>query len=272
MAVTLSWFSDWRTATGTSDNARLDGGKWGGTSWVGSSEVVSATGLGFPAGMTNVFMADEDNDRGDVNVWNEWAQIAIGEAVAFRVYMKCDYVNTGADNIAAYNYSIRPGFGDLSYAWSYRWGIRANDDIFDFGMEGYDDAVDMDELASEYDPSQVFCVEWSFERVTTSTYRCRTKVTDADSYTTVFGTADTVTADFTDLEVEVGNTVASPTDTAPCRSLHLSLEHGGNWTNITGNTYFGGAAVAITDPGEWIGAYPHADENGASSRRVMTVT
>jgi hypothetical protein len=174
--------------------------------------------------------------------------------------MRHDMTNAGSDNIAAYNYMMCPGGGSPYTAYSYRFGIRANDDIFDFGMEGYDDGVDMDELAVEYGSGTVFCIEWSFERVTTSTYRCRTKVTDADDYETVYGTADTVTADFTDLEVLVSSNPAGK-DVAPDRVFQLGWWGvGGNWTSLTGSFYWGGVAVAITDPGEWIGPYPTEDE------------
>lgn len=106
---TLAWWSDWRNATGFTDAALLDGGKW--TGYVGDpdfqaqekpnrewSRVMSASGLGFPAGMTNVWeydipdYRDPDPQPGiQPRVAGQWTMPAVGEYQYYRYYIRCDF-------------------------------------------------------------------------------------------------------------------------------------------------------------------------------------
>jgi hypothetical protein len=57
--LTPKFFSDFRTATGTSSTAKGDGGKWNGLVGAGG-EVVATTGLGFPAAIPNCYYARDE--------------------------------------------------------------------------------------------------------------------------------------------------------------------------------------------------------------------
>lgn len=104
----LDWWSDWRTATGTTDNAYLDGGKW--TGWLTDPDLVidgqanrlyggvqAATGLGFPAGMDNVYRweipdyQDPEPQPGlIIRADSEWTIPAVGEYQFYRYYIRLD--------------------------------------------------------------------------------------------------------------------------------------------------------------------------------------
>jgi hypothetical protein len=255
--VELVFWSDWRTATGTSSNALLDGGEWSGQSYSSGTQVVSASGLGFPASMRNVFRTPDNGfDGGDASLCNGSPLPAVGEAVTFRLYVRHDLKNPGGDISNASNHNIQPGVGNISYAWSWKWGLRANDDIDNIQLTALNDNVYMHGLGGEYPPGTVLILEWSFERVTGSTWRARAKLSDVNYRT--LGTADTVSAPITDLDVPLQNSPCG--SSAPARSLFVGWSGGAGWQNVTGYNYFGGVAVAITTPGEWIGPYPTGPE------------
>ena len=92
----LDWFSDFRNATGTTDAAFLDGGKW--TGYVSDPVralglTMSASGLGFPAQMTNVWRYEipNANTACQPKVEGQWTIPAVGEYQFYRYYIRCDF-------------------------------------------------------------------------------------------------------------------------------------------------------------------------------------
>src|SRR3989304_6075804 len=94
----LLFNSDWSNSTGLTDNALLDGGKWDYQVGNGDlSQVSSATGLDFPAGMTNVLevigdigarAGDGGTESQNVNI-DTLPPLDIGETRYQRVYLVC---------------------------------------------------------------------------------------------------------------------------------------------------------------------------------------
>lgn len=92
----LDWFSDWRNAIGNTDAALQDGTKW--NTYVSTpvrelATVMSASGLGFPAGMTNVFRYEipNNNTACQPKVSGQWTMPAVGEYQYLRYYIRCDF-------------------------------------------------------------------------------------------------------------------------------------------------------------------------------------
>ena len=93
----LLFNSDWSNSTGLTDNALLDGGKWDYQVGNGDlSQVSSATGLDFPAGMTNVLevigdigarAGDGGTESQNVNI-DTLPPLDIGETRYQRIYMR----------------------------------------------------------------------------------------------------------------------------------------------------------------------------------------
>ena len=93
----LVFASDWSTAAGNGANAVFDGGKWDNSVDGGGPAdrmtVVSASGLGFPAGMSNVLRIlyrNNDNEYWNVNVEDGWTLPPIGGSLYFRLYFRHD--------------------------------------------------------------------------------------------------------------------------------------------------------------------------------------
>jgi hypothetical protein len=254
--IELVFWSDWRTATGSSGNAVFDGGEWTGSAWNNGLEVVSASGLGFPVGMDNVLDGYKGgNTGGDVSRCDGWQLPQVGEAVAFRLYMRHGAYNPGGDLPFGSNHPIEAGAGDLAYTWSWKWGLRSNDNINDLQMTFLNDGTHLP-MGGEHPPGTVLIMEWSFERVTNSTWRARAKVSDS-SYNTL-AEVDTGGKTISGLERSAGN-IACGSSTA-ARSLFVGWNGPGGWNNVTGHIHWGGVAVAITTPGQWIGPYPAGPE------------
>lgn len=109
--LSVAWWADWRTATGQTNTAYLDGGKF--TGFVGDPDFVPDPGgdnkanreygrvlaapAGFPAGMTNVFQyeipdfRDPDPQPGlQVVAKDQWTLPAVGEYQFMRWYGMLD--------------------------------------------------------------------------------------------------------------------------------------------------------------------------------------
>ncbi len=87
--------SDWSTAIGQTDDALLDGGKWT-NRWGGRRllDIMSANGLGFPAGLSNVMRVAHGSGSYDwVQAEKKWTLPAVGESRAFRIYLRNDVGN-----------------------------------------------------------------------------------------------------------------------------------------------------------------------------------
>jgi hypothetical protein len=259
--ATLAWWSDWRTATGGSGNALYDGGKWTGSAWHINSTVLSASGLGFPAGMTNVLLAYMGNgdSGGDVSVCNGWALPTIGEAVAFRVYMRHGLTNLGGGLGSASNHPIQPGAGALPFFWAWKYGLASNGDITNLHLVHQESASPYKEffISGSFPTDTMFIIEWSYERTASNVWKVRGKVSDG-SYSEIDSFTDTGTVVW-DSGWDNAQNLACGSSSA-MRSLFIGWNGPGGWGNVRGTIHWGGAAVAITEPGEWIGPYPVGPE------------
>ncbi|HWA15908.1 MAG TPA: hypothetical protein VG817_05725 [Gemmatimonadales bacterium] len=271
---TILFSSDWSTSTGTSDNALLDGGKqnpwssrWGGN---GSLTVVSASGLGFPAGMTNVLRVTQYQQDFDwVMANNRWSLPEIGHALAFRVYLRNTVADSEGDKGTVYS-SHHPiestGSAGSTGGGYYVWHIGSYNDgtfpiLFSMNNPAYPlngwtfGAPQYSHGGRDYDPAPLdknttYRLEWKFTRTGTNRYSLSMRVYDQagtqlydDSSTYAWtGNGETLASSGTNLNVDDRQMV----------DIRIGT-NGGGWTfNAPQYIYWGGFAVCADD---WCGPY-----------------
>lgn len=275
----LDFFSDWSYATGQSDDAYLDGPagsrKWDGylTNDTDIGQVLSASGLGFPGDMSNVYSwtytPAASPDALQVDVANGWPLPAVGEFIFHRFYIRCDFPDGFEPGAVQHFYHIGDdsnGYYEACYSIT--------------GMESGLGAVDGGQYRVQMLPNwlntpysevgyynhyltveEVYRFELRIERVATNEVRYTSRCYNSAG-TLLDSSPDEVlweyygSSGWTDLpQFEALST--SPDD-------HLrGLEIGNNDSEPTGTftptptAYFGGLAIRVTSDGnDWIGAYP----------------
>jgi hypothetical protein len=107
----LVFVSDWRTATGNTQAAVSDGGKWD-DYFTGTTRqmIIAATGLDFPSGMANVFRMrcreTTDTQYSICQKFNGWPLPSVGGSIYRRVYFRNTLVGSG---ISFHPYEPQPG-------------------------------------------------------------------------------------------------------------------------------------------------------------------
>jgi hypothetical protein len=208
--------------------------------------------------MTNVLDGYKGGDTGgDVSMCNGWPLPAVGKAVAFRVYMRHGLDAHGQATGWTSNHQIQPGAGDLPYYWAWKWGLQSDSDLSNLQLM-FQQPVNPEEsfpISGTWPTGSMFIIEWSLERVTSSTWKVRGRVSDG-SYNLLGSFTDPGTAN--NMQQSASNMACGSSVAA--RSLFVGWNGPGGWGRVTGHIHWGGVAVAITDPGEWIGAYPVGPE------------
>lgn len=269
------FFSDWSTATGTSDAALRDTDKpipwsnrWGGN---GSLTVVSAAGLGFPSDMDNVLRVTQYQQDFDwVMANNLWSLPGVGESRAFRIYLRVTISDAQGDKGTVYashhpiestgaSGSTSGGF----YAWhfgSYNDGtfpilFSMNDPSYPYNGWTFG-APQYDHGGRDYDPAPLdknttYRLEWKFTRTAASTYSLDMRVYGPDDTTLLYdgnstyawgGNGQTLASDGDGLDVDDSKIV----------DMRLGT-NGGGWTFTSPQyVYWGGFAVCADD---WCGRY-----------------
>jgi hypothetical protein len=230
--VTPDFFVDWRTATGTGGTAVSDGGKLGTRSWNGVDpycNVISASGLGFPSGMTNVMRVTFNNAEGDAQ-WqgSAFPEISVGQTRWFRVYMRADYPNG-----AGIGSGFHPYQAALNVAWEFK-PISPGASTFRFSFQPRGVAESFDWMAAPL--RTTLRIDHSMERISSTQVRF--------AAINVYDVAGTLLADATDfLESTTGpDTLASVQPVVTLSDLTQDLRGiliGNN--GPFGNTYVGGA-------------------------------
>lgn len=265
--------SDWSSATGSSDAAIRDNGKatpwsarWGGQ---GSLNVVPATGLGFPATMTNVLRVQHYQQDFDwVMANNIWSVPAIGSAIYFRVYIR-NTVDNAVDAGSSYASThpvesegnpngISGGYYAMHYG-SYSDGtfpffVAMNNATYPYN--GWTPgAPTSNHGGRNYDPATLvknttYRVEWKFTRTAANRYDFDMRIYGGDDKTLLFdrtniyawgGNRQTIATNGTGLSI----------DDSHVSDLRIGI-NGGFATPSPQFVYWGGFAVCSDD---WCGAY-----------------
>lgn len=249
--------SDWSTATGLTTNALGDGGKWSYVQLDDDHEIVSAAGLGFPAGMTNVYRVMQgENAEGfsrHVGIQNGWPEPQVGESLYFRWY---DSLGSFGTTTAESNnwhcpQNALPAWGLSGWAffprmtstgYHCRWELGTGDEWRMMSTISTPNPVPKDD---------VYRIEYRFHREATSTWRFEMRWYDS---------SNVLVRDETDLwngdhsiqfssSVNVFSAVTLQTDSL--RGLLLGSNGGPDLAGL-GYRYFGGVMVRSDD---WCGAY-----------------
>jgi hypothetical protein len=254
---TLSWFTDWRTGTGTGTTALRDGS---GTSAKWSSEactnplltVMAATGFGFPAGLANVLRTEFSSQLCRKVVRDTgWATPAIGDYVFYRLYFRDDMPD-GANGGGAH--LVESHIGDI--AWALRWQ-NASAGTFRFEWVFPRQAQPDIAFGTSLQTGATYRVEWRLQRVDATTAKANVRI---------YNSAGVLLADGSSLLNYLGASLAirNPSITGitnvnnDLRSIDLGQSGQLGATAGPGvYVYMGGLAVRVTnDPNGWIGQYP----------------
>lgn len=280
----LDFFSDWRTGTGTSQNACCDGTKWnGGFTGGGDGKltVVATTGLNAPAGMTNCLRANYTRD-GDatpdhsasrmINVTSAWAAPVAGSTIYYRIYFRNDIAD-GATWLGNNSHPIQLGGLSPEMEWllQYTGGNNGHGEsqANSIGLAAYlgnagQSYPDNYYMAGGWGhgtlPSSLVWnrLEWALTRHATNS-TCKLQVR-------VYNNAGSLTWTNVDFWGDQNHqlSVIDPTLTFSDMTNILcgvNLGNNGPDQQPTGNNYiyWGGFAVSRTD---WCGAYPVAGVEG----------
>lgn len=190
---------DWGTATGTSENAKTDGGILqyepcgGGPS--DDFQVVSATGLGFPAGMANVCKIRMPTAFEDT-CWNLqaldlWAYPAIGSSLYRRTYLRFDVLGDGPGDTHWLQSAASDGvsFGDCPYAAEWQIADHDNASTFKWKLSCLGDNGACSptsechewELPAPLNKNQTYRIEEQFYRRVSAGWKCKIRIYTADN-------------------------------------------------------------------------------------------
>ena len=247
----LVFASDWGTATGNSANALSDGGKWddvsNGTTRV---EIVPATGLGFPAGMTNVLAGryrNTDTAFWIVGITNGWALPPVGGVMCKRLYFRHTVV--GSSTITYH--PVEPAVGNC--ADEGEWVVNSASN-FIFRLQTHSHRWE-----TTLQRGNTYRVEERWERTGTQTWVLHMRVYDA---------AGTLIRQDSDFNCSLGHgahslattgaTAVNTTSNADClRSQNINWQgsaQDGRGSDDENNNriYYGGYALSMSD---WCGPY-----------------
>jgi hypothetical protein len=99
------------------------------------------------------------NTGGDTSICDGWPLPAIGEAVAFRLYMRHGLNNPGGDLDASSNHPIEAGAGSIAFSWAWKFGFRADDYFDDFKMAFQEESPTKQySIGTEYPPGTVLTI------------------------------------------------------------------------------------------------------------------
>ena len=260
----LAFFSDWRTALGTTLSALSDGGKWNDLNFDETDdrmEVISATGHGFPAAINRVLRIhcrDTDGEYSAVErTPGAWALPPIGGAILFRVYFRHSFIAPGSDK------DFHP-YQPTAGACANESNTRFRGTSPTFVLRNW--ASHMWEVTLNQDT--VYRYEERYVRVSANTWRISCRIADA---------AENIVRQNSDFSCVLhggAHTLASGTQTDQVsdtcivrRQINWQGGNGagsGNDDDNANQMKWGAFAVASVDASEadrWIGPYPHPNED-----------
>lgn len=265
-ALEPAWFSDWRTARGTTRQALYDGSKWTGQLCTSNVvEVIDAAGLDFPT--RNVYRV-EYRMPGEclmVQAIDQWRAVAPGEYLFVRVYYRSALPDgVGIGNAHPFHLGRGPAGATGSYTTLFNItaptagvgtmtlnlpdGPPYPDRFWGFGFR----------------TNETYRIELRLFRETATTARVSVRVSDRS------GALVAQDADWTNGEppghpsrrtLSQSNPVIPVVD-ASFRLLELGNNDSAGLVTSPGRfIYWGGLAVGVSaDPNAWLGPYPTGAE------------
>lgn len=193
-AGVIHFSSDWRTATGYSSTAVRDGTKWPvmGGAWTGTGanlangSVISASGLGFPAGMANVLRVTYQTSGSWGYVLaraqdNLWPVPQVGQTLFKRFYFRqmirdaAGPQGQGSNHpFQGFDYDVTP---ICTFHWEFRWGSNTNG-TFSFSVT-YPQNSPFD-WGLSLQKFRTYLMEIAYTKTATDRYRVRTRIDGVD--------------------------------------------------------------------------------------------
>jgi hypothetical protein len=257
---TILFQSDWSTATGTADAALRDTSKavpWPNVIANNKLTVIPSTGYGFPT--TNILRVRHTaGAQGSAEVYgtNIWAQPAIGESVAFRLYLRNEIADSEGDKSANLNshHPVESNFGNLSWEWLLTSRADGTFPIRFNTPNGGSGHWVLSQWPEDYlNKFQTYRLEWKFNRTAVNKYSLDIRIYNQSG------------ALIYDKNSIYSGSSANPLATAGLDENLTDANmlgwvvgtNGGGWTFISDQyTYYGGAAVCLND---WCGPYVSSD-------------
>lgn len=254
--------ADWSTATGTTDNALMDGGEFNGTANTPATEleVIAATGLGFPVGMTNVLRVTHHVSpaSGWVESDEQWAARGDDESLFYRFYLRNGVPDSeGAVSSSSHHPFETAGGGVGTQGWSFNFGW-ADDGTFPFklilvGVSGGAQRWRVRSGGAYVNLSKdtTYRFEFQFTRTAANTYTIHARIYNAADEL-LYSDSDWATEDvpFTPMTT-AGVDIAIPDSDAGLRRWRIGI-NGGPAVSEDRYHYVGGVMVRADD---WAGAY-----------------
>lgn len=258
--LTLAW--DWSTSTGNSMGALLDTSKPTPLSSFRTAgnlpllNVTPATGLGFPASMTNVLSTTlTGTQSSDVRAIDLWPAPQPGESLFFRLYVRYEIPDSYGNLGRSAHHPIQPEPGSCPLVWQMTFGSNANGTLdmgFAFSTSGAGFS-----LIGVLRKSTTYRFEWAFHRQTSGTYKVDIRIYDG---------AGALVADDARFISQWNPDYTTPLSmkdpdlmlSDACIRRMMIGYNGPSWPEMNDAfARFGGWAVRLSsDRSAWLGAYP----------------
>jgi hypothetical protein len=242
--------SDWRSGD------LLDGGKWKRWGGQGILNIVSASGLGFPSGMTNVMRVAMGTGSFDwVEANGKWSLPAVGQSRSFRMYLRNNVGDINGGWSSTHPVESKGTDGSIGGNF-YAWHIGSNTNgTFPIALATsapyprnyWTMANGTGSTLGTLNKQTTYRIEWKFTRTGGSQYSLDMRVYGADDRTMV--------GDRNTIEAWGGSSLASnpngiTVDDAFMTGIRIGL-NGGFSASGSQYVYYGGFAVCD----DWCGAY-----------------
>ena len=252
--VPLIFASDFATALGNSVNAVTDAAK--AIHWndyhpdADQLYVVSASGLGFPAGIANVLRTRYMGvNSADVKTLNQWPEPANGGSLYFRIYYRLDIPNAYGNLASGGHHPIEPVPGACPFQFEFRIGSNSN------GTMDFKATLPTGDYMLRLNKFQTYRYEWAFKnRNSSGAYKFEIRVYDAA------GTQVGSNANFIRMNTTVSLAADNPDvpmATDCIRALTIGSNGPSGWESVgtsAADAFSYHSGVAMSTAG-WIGAY-----------------
>jgi uncharacterized protein YjdB len=244
--------SDWRTATGTGTTALRDGTKW--SEWVNYGgpqllSVVPATGLGFPAAMSNVLRVLQagESDAEHMQLTNGIPLPTVGSHLYYRIYTRVDeaaQAGRGSDH------PVEPMPGACPFLWTFKRQISSTGWTPEWQFSNTP-SEEWWNLRVQLQKNTVYRLEWHFHFITASTFKFDTRIYDAAG-TLLYTDIDFLSGNFLNQTLAARDPDFRNSNNDCFRHLFVGNNGQANWANTNTYTYWGGVKVCRDG---WCGAY-----------------
>ena len=230
----VDWFEDFRTSL--TDKGLVFNISSGST----TVNRVSASGLGFAAGLTHVAHNFHDGE-GTVGyeALNLWPAPTTDQSVFFRMLVRND-MPAGA-NIGPFEHGFQSNVGEVEVAWQYDSGDSDSFNIYGFTWNGSQGV-----LLCDAPKATVLRLEWRWRKLSSTTGDAAFRVYNNQSGALLGQVAGEATTGLTD---------------ANYRAFLFGIAGLAGATYVGNGIYWGAIAVRVSsDADAWIGAYPASNE------------